>query len=173
MSNLRLLNQTDVTSASQINITDVFTSDFDIYKIEFDYSFDATSNISARLINSSGSAVSTANYDFAYLQTRTDTSFSEGRGTGSTNFYYLGSSTAGSTLGGGTILYILNPFSTSSYTFMIYQNSGSYSSSTALGYKGIAILKENSSITGFQLDTLTTNNFTNTNVRTYGLRVDS
>ena len=173
MSNLRLINETTTTSASQINITDVFSSDFDIYEIHFDYSSDATTNVNARLINSSGSVITASSYDFAYLQTRTDTSFSEGRGLGSTNFYYLGSSTAGSTLGGGTILYILNPFSTSSYTFMIYQNSGSYSSSTALGYKGIAILKENSSITGFQLDTLTTNNFTNTKVRTYGLRVDS
>jgi len=172
MSNLRLINETNVTSASQINVTDVFSSDFDIYKIEFDYSFDVTSNVSARLINSSGSVVSASNYDFAYLQTRTDT-FSEGRGTNASLFYYLGSATSGSELGGGTILYIFNPFSSSSYTFMMWQNSGGYSSSFALGYKAIAVLKQTSSVTGFQLDTLTANNFTNTNVRTYGLRVDS
>ena len=171
MSNLRLINETNVTSASQINVTDVFSSDFDIYKIEFDYSFDVTSNVNARLINSSGSVVSASNYDWAYLQTRTDT-FSEGRGVGSSLFYYLGSATSGSELGGGTILNIFNPFSSSTYTFMMWQNSGGYSSSFAIGYKAIAVLKQTSSVTGFQLDTLTANNFTNTNVRTYGLRVD-
>ena len=59
----------------------------------------------------------------------------------------------------------------SNYTFMMWQNSGSYSSSTALGYKGIAVLEQATSVTGFQLDTLTANNFTNTNIRTYGLAV--
>tara|TARA_R100000742_G_C4235322_1_gene56046 strand:+ start:253 stop:774 length:522 start_codon:yes stop_codon:yes gene_type:complete len=173
MSNLRLINETNVTSASQISVTDVFSSDFDIYKIEFDYSFDVTSNVNARLINSSGSVVSASNYDFAYLQTRTDTTFGEGRVTGASLFYYLGSSTAGSSLGGGTVLYVFNPFSSSSYTFLLWQNQSGYSSSLALGYKGISVLKQTSSITGFKLDTTTSNNFTNTNVRTYGLRVDS
>ena len=171
MSNLRLLNETTATNVTQINVTDVFTTDFDIYKIAFDYSFDATANISARLLNSSGSAIS-ANYDFAYLQTRTD-AFSEGRGAGQTLFYYLGSALAGSTLGGGTILYIINPFSSSTYTFMLWQNSGAYNSSFALGYKAIAVLKQTSSVTGFQLDTLTSANFTNTNIQTYGIRIDT
>ena len=173
MSNLRLINETTTTSASQINITDVFSSDFDIYEIHFDYSSDATTNVNARLINSSGSVITASNYDFAYLQTRTDTTFGEGRGTGSSNFYYLCSTTSGSELGGGTKLCIFNPFSSSNYTFMMWQNSGSYSSSTALGYKGIAVLEQATSVTGFQLDTLTANNFTNTNIRTYGLRVDT
>ena len=171
MSNLRLLNETTATNVTQINVTDVFTTDFDIYKIEFDYSFDATANVSARLLNSSGSVIS-ADYDWAYLQTRSDT-FSQGRGQGQTLFYYLGSSLAGDELGGGTILYIFNPFSSSNYTFIIYQNSGAYNSSFPLGYKGITVLKQMSSVTGFQLDTLTSSNFTNTNVRTYGLRVDT
>ena len=140
MSSLRLLNETTVgSSVSNVKITDVFSADFDIYKIEFDYSFDVTSNVNARLINSSGSVVSASNYDWAYLQTRTDT-FSEGRGVNSSLFYYLGSATSGSELGGGTILNIFNPFSSSTYTFMMWQNSGGYSSSFAIGYKAIAVL---------------------------------
>ena len=171
MSALRLINETEADSVATINITDLFSADFDIYKIAFDFGFNNTSNINAKLINSSGSVISASNYDFAYLQTRTDTSFNEGRGTNSTGFYYLGSSATGTDYGGGTVLYVFNPFSNSSYTFLLWQNQSGYNSSLALGYKGISVLKQTSSVTGIQLNTASTNNFTNTTVRTYGLSV--
>ena len=33
MSNLRLINETTATSSASISVTDVFTTDFNIYKI--------------------------------------------------------------------------------------------------------------------------------------------
>ena len=36
MSNLRLINETEVSSGvTTVNITDIFSADFDIYQIEF------------------------------------------------------------------------------------------------------------------------------------------
>ena len=34
MSNLRLINETSGTNVSSVSLTDVFSADFDIYKIE-------------------------------------------------------------------------------------------------------------------------------------------
>ena len=173
MSNLRLINETEADSVATIDITDVFSSDFDIYKIAFDFSFSNTRNVSMKFINSSGSVVTASNYDYADLQTRTDTTFTQFRSTNNTKINYLGSTTNASGTGGGTVCYVFNPTNTSSYTFLIWQNQSGYSSSLALGYKGIAVLKQLSSITGFHLTDSSTGNFTNTTVRTYGLRVDS
>ena len=51
MSNLRLLNETIATSVASVDITDVFTSDFDIYKIEVEADdYDANCNLTVRFI---------------------------------------------------------------------------------------------------------------------------
>ena len=67
MSNLRLINETTVTSASNISVTDVFSADFDIYNVTVsNLSSDNVSHSNAyvRLVNSSGSLVTASNYDF-------------------------------------------------------------------------------------------------------------
>ena len=73
MSNLRLINETTVTSAVRtVEITDVFSADFDIYKIVGVNNFTAEEYIDMRLINSSGSVVSASNYDNAGLLMKSD-----------------------------------------------------------------------------------------------------
>ena len=52
MSNLRLLNETTVTSAvSNVSITDVFTSDFDIYKMTMVYDNSAGNVLKTQMID--------------------------------------------------------------------------------------------------------------------------
>ena len=69
MSNLRLLNETSVTSGvASVSLTDVFTSDFDVYKIVFtDMEIQTEGYNEMRFINSSGSIVSSATYDNATI----------------------------------------------------------------------------------------------------------
>ena len=70
MSNLRLINETTVTSANNISVTDVFSADFDIYNVTVsNLSSDSVSHSNAyvRLVNSSGSLVTASNYDFEDL----------------------------------------------------------------------------------------------------------
>ena len=70
------------------------------------------------------------------------------------------------------MLYIFNPYSSSSYTFSLFQNQ-SMSSTNGRGGKGIAVLTQTNSITGIHLYSDNSGTMTNLDVKTYGLRVDS
>ena len=64
MSNLRLINETLVTSdVSVVNITDLFSSDYDVYQITFsEVDTDTTGYIYMRLIDITGTVITSANY---------------------------------------------------------------------------------------------------------------
>ena len=68
MSNLRLINETEITSTvSSVDVQNVFSSDFDIYKITVAINESSAGNqewIRLRLINSgSGSIITASEYD--------------------------------------------------------------------------------------------------------------
>ena len=176
MSALRLINETEITpDVTNISITNVFSADFDIYKI-------TTNNLSAtsgslfgwnqlRFINSSGAIITSANYDTAQLQLSDDIGTQELKITNQTYLQYF-INYSNTTGGEGGTFYIFNPYSSSSYTFATKQvsewgNSGRYEH-----YKGIGVLKNTSSCTGFNIYNVSGYNFGGT-VRTYGLRVDN
>jgi len=173
MSNLRLINETQITSSvSSVNITDVFSADFDIYKITTNGIEDTTNtpNLIIRFINSSGSVISASNYDYAYLNMRGEVAFAENRGTNQSYIRgFFGFSNA--TYSQGSVSYIFNPYSSSSYTFALSQFS-SYEAAVR-SIKNIGVLKQTASMTGFQLFDLDSTDFSEGTIRTYGLRVDS
>jgi len=179
MSNLRLINETTASSVSSVDITDVFSADFDIYKIEIEADdYNANSLLTLRLINSSGSVISSTDYANANQYLRTDTTFSEERSTASNVLFakVLGffSYNSGSRQGGAGTVYIFNPTNTSSYTFALAQASSDAQTSRLGGVKGIGVLKQTSSITGFQLTQTTyTATYGDIKAKVYGLRVDS
>ena len=178
MSNLRLINETTITSGvSTVNIENVFSADYDIYKIVAnDLSTVGTlqTDPDLRFINSSGSVISASNYDYAHLIMRTDTSFTEQRSTGQAQLYrFFSESVDQSPESGSQVSYIFNPFSSSSYSFALYQ-SNTATAGVKIVMKGIGVLKQTSSMTGFQVrDSNTTRPFAGGTVRTYGLSVDS
>ena len=178
MSNLRLINETEITSGvSTVNIEDVFSADFDIYKIVAnDLSTVGTlqTDPDLRFINSSGSVISASNYDYAHLLMRTDTSFTEQRATSQAQLYrFFSQSVDQSPESGSQVSYIFNPFSNSSYSFAIYQSNSAFAGIKSV-MKGIGVLKQTASMTGFQVrDSNTTRPFAGGTIRTYGLRVDS
>ena len=60
MSNLRLLNETTVSSATIFDITDAFTNDFDIYQVTLNnMNTGANAGIYLQFLNTSGSLVNT------------------------------------------------------------------------------------------------------------------
>ena len=77
MSNLRLINETEITSSvAGINITDIFSADFNIYKMTVEgisLSGGTATRIDGRLINTSGSVITASNYDRASLSMHTNT----------------------------------------------------------------------------------------------------
>ena len=177
MSNLRLINETTAdTSVSSIIINNIFSADFDIYKIvSTAFITNSTSHdISARFVNSAGSIVTASNYDEASLMMRSGANFLE-RPTDGTDItqieFFLQQNNAE---GGGGVAYVFNPFNSSSYTFMINQNQGFLVGTYAYGNKQISVLKQTSSITGINLyNNTTSDNFGGGTIKTYGLRVDS
>lgn len=173
MSNLRLINETSTTgTVSTLNVTDVFTADFDIYKIVIN-DLDVTANpyIYLRFINTSGSVISSG-YDIAWLNMYSWTTFTESK---ATNFDKIGLGWANSNASDaniGIVAYVFNPFSSSSYSFTINQSSA-HTLGTGMGsLKGIGVLKNTASMGGFQC-LLNTGSIEQLTVKTYGLRVDS
>ena len=175
MSNLRLINETTVSSGvATVNITDVFSSDYDIYKIVSTANIlNADKDIYMRYINSSGLIVTDSNYDTATLTMKGHSSYSETPSTKvNINYGGLFNLTSGNE-SGGAVEYVFNPTDTSSYTFGINQSIGMYSTGT-YGTKGIRVLKQTNSITGIHLyNGESTDNFGGGTVKIYGLRVDS
>jgi len=175
MSNLRLINETEVTTTiNTLNITDVFTDDFDIYVIEAtdiamtngggDYLF-------GRVINSSGSEI-TSNYDYASLYLPSSTSTAEEKLTNRTEWESLTFIGNGTNDTGEMTMYIFNPTNSSSYTFYLSQTS-SFRTATPQMYfwKSIGVNKNTISVTGIQFSAKT-GNMDSGKFRTYGLRVD-
>jgi len=168
MSNLRLINETTASSVSSVDVTDVFSADFDIYKISVVGDFTNTNQIiNARFINSSGSVVTASNYNYAILSMESGNLFVEDRNQNQNYMRRMVYSHTGVDF--GFVLYIFNPYSSSSYSFLLSQGTGA-PSGKGTSNKGIAVLKQTASMTGIRFYNV---DFTDISVKCYGLRVDS
>ena len=176
MSALRLINETEITSSSStVQFTDLFSEDFDIYKITIaNLTTDSAGYLYGRLINSSGSVITASSYDNANLLMDSGSTWTENRSTGQTSIQYLEFFGSGTTNSSNNTIYIFNPYSSSSYTFILNQGWGHFGA-RGNGAKGIYVLKNTAIITGFELSNAYNSslNITGGTVRTYGLRVDN
>ena len=167
---LELTKFVEVSSATaNVDVTDCFNDKFDVYKITFSdatSSFDGSSN-NVRFINSSGSVISSSDYDFAYQRLRADSSFNELRGTSQDKLQEAGGIIP-NTESVGVVLYVFNPFSSSAFTFVIMQMS-SMSGTQFRNYKYIGVLKDTSSITGIRFINAD-GNTTSAKISVYGVK---
>ncbi len=173
MSNLRLIKQATGSSVTSLSMTDMFSADFDIYKLtvtSVGLSGSGTTSLNVRAINTSGSEVTASNYDYARLMLKSNASFAEDRNTNEAKIYTAGelNSTAG---GLGATFFVINPFSSTAYTFFIFENQG-MSGASARGGKGIAVLKQSAGMSGIKLYSDDSTTMTSITARCYGLRVD-
>jgi hypothetical protein len=172
MSNLRLINETSASSVSSISVTDVFSADFDIYKVIIKNVDTTAENYTyMRFINSSGSIVTASNYNYATQFSRSYNTFTEVRSTNDDEFTRFGVQDTGAEDGGSTVAYIFNPYSSSSYSFFINQHSGQ-GSLGQVGMKGIGVLKQTASMGGMQFYPAS-GTYDTVAVQIFGLRVDS
>ena len=176
MSALRLIKEQEISSATSVSITDVFSADFDIYCLTgSNISTDNTThdNVQARFINASGSIISSG-YDTGQQDGAPEGVIGALQGTNSTSLGLASFMTSDLEPESLAMTYwIFNPYSTSSYTFALWQGSATL---VGLGRmrKGIGVLKSTASITGFNI--YQSNSAINLNsgfLRVYGLRVDS
>ena len=170
---LEFINETTVTtSVASVDITNVFTAKYDVYKIVYAGFTVATGTdfFRMRLINSSDVVVTTTDYDSAGLNMRANSSFVERRETNSNKGVFpVISIDDGAAEGVSGVTYLFNPFSASSYTFSLNQ-AGTWINGNYYGDKTIGVLKDTTSITGFRLGQGDyAQNLDSGTVRTYGL----
>ncbi len=158
------------SSSSSLSITNVFSAQYEVYVITYKCVSDTSSpkGVNLRLINSSDTIITNSNYDYASLQMYTHTSFTEYKNTNQTSFsamlHYADLAPEGAY--GKFELY--NPF-TSSYTFMTQQGGGAHNGEEA-GYKGIGVLTETTSCTGFNVFLSSTELDVGTEFNVYGVK---
>lgn len=176
MSNLRLINETTTQAGVQtVNITDVFSDDFQIYKIVGANMLGNNATASGnnmRFINSSG-AVITSGYSYAQQVSKGEASASENRGSEVRLFNFF-NSIDDSGASPSNVGYVFNPTDSSSFTFAMWQSIGRPSNNLRM-YKGIGVYPQLASITGFQVElNESASEFAGGGtILTYGLRVDS
>lgn len=172
IGNLEFIHQEVITSStSSVDITNVFSSKYDVYCITAtDFSTVGTNatGINVRLINSSGTVISTGSYDNATFTLADNATFVEDKNVNSNlTSFFDGFDQAPDTF--GSVAYVFNPYS-STYTFAVTE--GSRSDETI--YRGTvrtSVLKNTDVITGFRaLDSSGTKPFNTGKITVYGVK---
>ena len=178
MSNLRLIKQTATASGiTSVSMTDVFSSDYDIYKVTvaqttYDVSNTDVIALKLRFINSSGSIISASNYSSANMMMKADATKDEDKFTNGTYSY------AGAVIGNyensGGSHWIYNPYNSDRYSFVTFEGIGGYDSSNnkMRSMKGIGVLEQQASMTGVNFYSSNASNTFSAYVTVYGLRKD-
>jgi len=164
VGNLEFINSFSTTSASTLSADNVFTTDYDVYKIvmtPMDKSTDSEHLF--RFLDSGGSEISSSNYDYASLEMYGHTGFFERRTTGAGSIAYLGYGDRNQ-----ATMYVYNPADTGSYSFVQYQSSGG-TSTLLRGEKGIGVLKLSALHRGFIIRA-NTGTYSDLTVSIYGVK---
>ena len=158
------------SNVSSFDVANVFSDKYDVYKIVTTITTDsAFLEVPMRLLDSGGSEISSAEYHNAFLELRSSTSYGEGRTTGGTEIIRPMRTGSGADAAGNNIIYIYNPFDSSSFTHLHYQVSAFSTGTPQLGgQKAISVHKSAEQITGFKYF-VTSNNITSHNVSVYGV----
>ena len=170
MSSLRFLERQTSSQASSLDFTDVFTADFDIYKLTFDFGVGVGSdNINLRFISHSGNVLTNANYDTGHIDVNAYTTNSDVNQNAKTSATNIALSHTSSNSSGGAVVYIFNPFNPNVYTFMLSESSNWFNSSQR-NRKNLCVFQEKVRCTGFKLIGSSGNAFNNFDATIYGIR---
>ena len=173
--NLEFIHQEQVQgSVLTINIENVFSDKYDIYKVVYS-GFVQSTNVSNgiegfRFINASDSVNTGNNYAYAVRNMLSSGTISISPSTAN-NYIWIGMITDrvedGSTSG---VAYIYNPYNSSTYTFVNSQASGKNSSEKRFS-KGMGVYQVAERVTGFQIvETNSSRSFTHGTITVYGVK---
>jgi hypothetical protein len=170
-TNLQFIKSASGSSVSSLSVTDCFSSEYDVYYINLTNLDQSSSGVQTqvRYLNSSGSQISTTDYNWAQLVMRSSSSFAEGKVTSDTEqegISYQVTTTSG---GIGVSMYVYNPFDSSSFTFSTTQTSFIYSGNLE-GYKAIQVLKSAESVTGISFNNVSPHTYDNIKANVYGVK---
>ena len=169
---LEFIKSANTTSnVSLISATNCFSDKYDVYKVIYKVNeVGVELATETRLIDSGGSVITDAEYDYAVRFMTSTSAFSEGRATSATNWRYTMYNEG--SVGGFFVMYIFNPYDSSSYTFQTHQMASHYlasSTSTLMARKAIGVHKVAEQITGIQVYAASAN-ITNATLSVYGVK---
>lgn len=172
MSALRKISSSSATSVSNYNVTDIFSNDFNLYQVNItDFKQVATWDGGMRLINSSGSVVTSSEYTWARLSMRSYGTFIQDKDSNDTEIQYIvGSTTTSNFNSTGGCIWFFTPADNTQYTYIMFENTIWLQGSGIAGSKGVAVYRVLDKITGFQI--FSTGTMDRISTSHYGYRVD-
>ncbi len=166
MSSLVFINETTGSSVDGVSVDNVFSADYDVYKVVVHYDGSTNDTANCRFIKASdGSLVADTDYDHATKFMYNHTTHADSQ---LTNQPEISAAFAGVATEGGGVAYIHNPFE-ATYTFLHGQSTQDAGSTTpATPAKSVGVLKQNASMRGFKVLS-GSGTFGNITIRTYGV----
>ncbi len=166
-TNLQFIKEASAIDVSSIQITDCFSSSYDVYQVIIDNDNAGSNDLYIRVINDSGTVISSGSkYDYASLEMKANTSFSENKNANFNEFRGIGLQALD---GAATVAYFYNPYNSSSYTFATSQTSSFYASGDFRGGKSIGVYQNADTITGLEINEVSSD-FTYINVKVFGVK---
>ena len=164
-TNLEFIKSASGTSVTSFDITDCFSTDYDVYfgKLE---TIGGSSGIKLRYLDTSDNPITSSIYDFAGLQMFGGSSFIERRSTGQDAILKFGEASSNGT---NAEIYFFNPYDSSSYTFTKRIDPAIYSSAI-FGEKAISVAKQTATYTGVRFFTDNGSTMTSINFSVYGVK---
>ena len=159
-------NVKGLDNITALDIDNVFSDKYDVYFVTHLTGQSSVGYISMSLLDSAGSEVTTATYDKAHLSMPANAGFSESRSVNNNKWERV-NYTYQNAIGGTTSYYIYNPYNSSSYTFMTFQN-GFESVGTMYGLKGIGVETTTATRRGFRISA--TSSFSGADISVYGVK---
>ena len=170
---LQFIKSASASSVSSLSVSDCFSANYDVYKVILNDVEATNSNSISRLrfLDSGGSVISANEYDFAALNLAAATSFAERRDVGQTYIDRLGTQHTGLIDGGTAVIYIYNPFDSSSYTFAQFQGMARANTGSVTGYgvKGIGVHKSAEQLSGLNI-LISAGTFDTIKITVYGVK---
>ena len=169
-TNLEFIKSASGTSVSYLDVTDCFSDKYDVYKITYDLNNDSYNIIgNLRFLDSGGSVISASEYDYSAYNLASATSFAERRATAQTEIQRL--TTSYTDYDSAGFLYVYNPYNSSSYTFVNFQNSASANTGAIdlYGVKGIGVHKSAEQISGINIFP-SSGNWNSIEISVYGVK---
>ena len=154
-TNLEFIKSESIsTNTTAFDITNCFGVGYDVYYLAFQ-NFNSTSGgntIKIRFLDSSNNPITASEYDWAYLNLNSASSFVETKAVNQ-NIINFGTTTDANAFM-NTSAYIFNPDDTNSYTFLTSQGANGHNLE---GRKQISVLTQESVIKGIRVDSGSTN----------------
>ncbi len=148
-TNLQFIKSESIlTATTSFNIEDCFNQGYDVYYLAFQ-SFNATSGttIKLRFLDSSNNAITSSEYDWAYLNLTSASTFVDTKAINQ-NIINFGTTSGNQISNMNVSAYVYNADNSSSYTYLMSQGANG---NTLEGRKQISVLTQDSLIKGIQI----------------------